>query len=63
MLPTISWRKKKNTPWLECRSRGCDDNVGVVQWRHGDAGGASRRWQCHPRDQIRVRTVGGGSGS
>jgi hypothetical protein len=24
---------------------GCSD-VGVVQWRRGDAGDASRRWQC-----------------
>jgi hypothetical protein len=34
-----------NTPWLQCRSRGHDDDVGVVQWRRGDAGDASRRWQ------------------
>jgi hypothetical protein len=26
------------------------------QWR--DAGGDSRRWQCHPWDRTRVRTVG-----
>jgi hypothetical protein len=30
----------------------------VVRWRRGDAGDAFRRWQYHPRDRIRVRTVG-----
>jgi len=28
----------------------------------GGGSGASRRWQCHPLDRIRVRTVGCGGG-
>jgi hypothetical protein len=44
-----------NTPWLQCRSRGRDDDVGVVQWRRGDAGDEDR-WgfpslAVHPRDR------------
>jgi hypothetical protein len=50
-----------NTPWLQCRSRGRDDDVGVVQWRRGDAGDASRRWQCTLGIGLGLGQWGGGS--
>ena len=30
----------------------------AVETGGGGGSGASRRWQCHPLDRIRVRTVG-----
>jgi hypothetical protein len=37
--------------------------VGGEKRCSGTAGGTSRRWQCHPRDRLGVRTVGDGSSS
>ena len=34
----------------------------AVETGGGGGSGASRRWQCHPLDRIRVRTVGCGGG-
>jgi hypothetical protein len=50
-----------NTPWLQCQSRGHDDDVGVVQWWRGDAGDASRRWQCTLEIGLGLGQWGGGS--
>ena len=51
-----AWWTSSRSPWRRCQWR----SPGGVELRR--FGGASRRWQCHPLDRIRVRTVGCGGG-
>jgi hypothetical protein len=46
-IASVLVARKQWSPATVTKSRQCVD-----------ASGASRRWQCHPRDRTRVRTMG-----